>query len=60
MGAVGKSVEEYINEKRPTDDHTRTGLNAATDMKGLQYGLNTYQEIAEGFKNALRGSETPR
>jgi len=50
MGAVGKSVEEYVNEKRPTDDHTRTGLNAATDMKGLRYGLNTYQEIAEGFK----------
>ena len=50
MGAVGKSVEEYFNEKRPTDDHTRTGLNAATDMRGLRYGLNTYRDIAEGFK----------
>ena len=50
MGAVGKSVEEYADEKRPTDDHTRTGLNAATDMKGLRYGLDTYREIAEGFK----------
>ena len=49
MGAVGKSVEEYVNEKRPTDDHARSGLNAATDMKGLRYSLNTYRQIAEGF-----------
>jgi len=49
MGAVGKSVEEYQDEKRPTDDHARTGLNAATDMKGLRYGLDTYRAIAEGF-----------
>ena len=49
MGAVGKSVEEYIDEKRPTDDHARSGLNAATDMKGLRYSLDTYRRIAEGF-----------
>ena len=30
MGAVGKSVVEYEDEKRPADDHSRTGLNAAT------------------------------
>jgi hypothetical protein len=29
MGAVGKSVVEYEDEKRPADDHSRTGLNAA-------------------------------
>jgi len=28
MGAVGKSVVEYEDEKRPTDDHSRTGLTA--------------------------------
>ena len=46
MGAVAKSVVEYEDEKRPTDDHSRTGLNAATSMLGLRYSLDTYNEIA--------------
>ena len=32
MGAVDKTVVEYDGEKRPTDDHSRTGLNAATSI----------------------------
>ena len=51
MGAVSKSVESYANEKRATDDHTRTGVNAATDMRGLRYSLNTYYEIAAFLKS---------
>ena len=35
---------------RPTDDHTRTGLNAATDLGFLSHTLNTYTEIAEFFR----------
>ena len=50
MGAVGKSVVEYEDEKRPTDDHSRTGLNAATDMAGLSYSLDTYREVAHYLK----------
>eukprot|EP00964_Phaeocystis_antarctica_P014823 scaffold8180_cov61-Phaeocystis_antarctica.AAC.2 len=50
MGAVGKSVVEYEDEKRPTDDHSRTGLNAATDMAGLSYSLDTYREVAHCLK----------
>ena len=46
MGTVAKSVVEYEDEKRPTDDHSRTGLNAATSMLGLRYSLDTYNEIA--------------
>ena len=46
MGAVDKTVVEYDGEKRPTDDHSRTGLNAATSMFGLRYSLDTYNEIA--------------
>ena len=51
MGAASKSVESYANEKRATDDHTRTGVNAATDMRGLRYSLNTYCEIAAFLKS---------
>ena len=31
---------------RPTSDHTRTGLNAATVMEELRHSLNTYKEVA--------------
>ena len=44
MGAVGKPLEP--TELRPTSDHTRTGLNAATDLEGLRHSLNAYSEIA--------------
>ena len=44
MGAVPKQLES--DELRPTSDHTRTGLNAATDLSFLKHSLNTYNEIA--------------
>ena len=47
MGAVAKKLGGTM---RPTDDHTRTGLNAATDMTRLRHTLETYKEIAEFFK----------
>ena len=30
---------------RPTDDHTRTGLNAHTILGILKHSLNTYKEV---------------
>ena len=36
-------------EWRPTSDHTRTGLNAATDMTGLRFALNALDEISWFF-----------
>ena len=33
-------------EWRPTSDHTRTGLNAATDMTGLWFALTALEEIS--------------
>lgn len=47
MGAVAKRGQR--NKARPTDDHTRTGLNAATDMSLLSHSLDTYREIARLF-----------
>ena len=44
MGAVGKPLEP--TEMRPTSDHTRTGLNAHSDLSFLKHTLDTYQEIA--------------
>ena len=44
MGAVPKPLEP--TELRPTDDHTRTGLNAATDLEGLRHKLDASSEIA--------------
>lgn len=44
MGAVAKPLEPTA--MRPTDDHTRTGLNAATDLSFLAHTLDTYNEIA--------------
>jgi hypothetical protein len=44
MGAVGKPLEPW--KVRPTDDHTRTGLNACTDMSFLSHTFDTYKEIA--------------
>ena len=46
MGAVAKNVMEFDGEMRPTSDHTRTGLNAATDLGALRHSLDTYNEIA--------------
>ena len=42
MGAVDKPDG---SEKRPTSDHTRTGLNAATDLGFLAHSLTAYADI---------------
>lgn len=47
MGAQAKPLEP--DSARPTDDHTRTGLNAATDMSMLTHSLDTMREIARLF-----------
>ena len=44
LGAVAKPLEP--GEVRPTSDHTRTGLNAATDLGFLKHSLDAYNEIA--------------
>lgn len=44
LGAVPKPLEP--TEMRPTSDHTRTGLNANTDLSFLKHSLDTYNEIA--------------
>ena len=44
MGATGKPLEP--NSARPTSDHTRTGLNAATDMSLLSHSLSAVADIA--------------
>eukprot|EP00966_Prymnesium_polylepis_P089894 2081532-Prymnesium_polylepis.1 len=43
-GAIPKPLEP--TEMRPTDDHLRTGVNAATDMMGLTHTLTAYKDIA--------------
>ena len=44
MGAVAKPMEP--TELRPTDDHSRTGLNAATSLDFLRHSLTAYEDIA--------------
>ena len=44
MGAVEKTLEP--GEYRPTSDHTRTGLNAATDLGALRHALTAYKDVA--------------
>lgn len=44
LGAVAKPLEPDV--MRPISDHTRSGLNEATNMEGLRYSLDTYSEIA--------------
>ena len=41
---MAKALEP--DKVRPTDDHTRTGLNAAVDMEGLRYSLMAHKEVA--------------
>ena len=48
MGATAKPLEP--TKLRPTDDHTRTGLNAACNMAGpptLSYSLDAYAEMGK-------------
>jgi len=50
MGATAKPLEP--TKLRPTDDHTRTGLNAACDMSGppsLSYSIEAYAEMGRRF-----------
>ena len=55
MGAVAKALLPGQTpdqlEWRPTSDHTRTGLNAATDMTGLRFALNALDEISWFFSS---------
>ena len=44
MGAVPKPHQPDV--MRPTSDHTRTGLNAATIMGFLRHSLDTYNEVS--------------
>ena len=45
---MGAAAKKGTTDMRPTSDHTRTGLNAATDLGFLKHTLDTYNEIA-GF-----------
>ena len=44
MGAVAKKDDPTV--LRPTDDHTKTGLNAQPLSEFLKHSLNTYAEVA--------------
>ena len=48
MGATEKPMQPGVY--RPTDDHTRTGLNAASDLTNLRHGLTAYDDIARWLK----------
>ena len=51
MGAAAKFLDGVeLEEKRLTDDHTKTGLNDATDNARLKYKLDSYGEISWLFK----------
>ena len=49
MGAVEKNPLYEPGAMRPTSDHSRTGLNAATDLSLLSFALKAYQEAAAFF-----------
>ena len=44
MGCEPKALEPGVG--RPTDDHTKTGTNDATDMTGLQHTVQSEREVA--------------
>lgn len=48
MGCVAKKLEP--DKKRPTSDHTRTGLNAATCLEYLKHQLTAYDDICAWFQ----------
>jgi len=43
---MGAAAKKGTTEMRPTSDHSRTGLNAATNLDSLKHTLDTYNEIA--------------
>ena len=48
MGAVPKPLEP--GKMRPFSDHTKTGLNTATDGEAFRHTLRTYEEVAAYLK----------
>lgn len=48
LGAVPKPLEP--DEMRPVSDHSKTQLNAASDLSFLRHSLDAYNEIAQRFK----------
>jgi len=48
LGAVSKKLDP--DSVRPISDHTKTGLNDAVDLSGLQHTLDTYNEISRALK----------
>ena len=48
LGAVLKVLEK--DKAQPTDDHTRTGLNAATWMGILAHKVTSYEDVAAFLK----------
>ena len=48
MGGAPKWPEWW--KVRPTDDHTRTGLNAASDLSQLRHKLTAYEDIASWLR----------
>ena len=48
MGATEKPMQPGVY--RPTDDHTRTGINAASNLDNLRHGLTAYEDIANWLK----------
>ena len=49
MGATGK---KNTTEYHPVDDHTRTGLNDATDKEPLRFSLASHWGVAQAFHNS--------
>ena len=49
LGAVPKPLEPDV--MRPVSDHSRSGLNEATNMAGFRHTLDTYNEIARFLKS---------
>lgn len=47
-GSVAKKLEP--DSVRPFSDHTKTGFNAACDMRAVDHTLDTYNEIAAELK----------
>ena len=48
MGAVEKPLEP--DSARPISDHTRTGLNSATELGFLKHALSAYEDISNWLK----------
>lgn len=56
MGAVAKPLEP--DEMRPTSDHTRSGLNRATDLEFFRHALTAYKDVAAWLRRGCFMSVT--